>query len=91
MGEQYGFNGFGKGPQIDPYNQGPSNGNGYFPSPQMNNGPPPPPKHAASPAPIKLNNSGGSPPPMSGRPNTLSKNQGDDKRRSWFKRRFSKD
>ncbi|OAL07475.1 hypothetical protein IQ06DRAFT_264490 [Phaeosphaeriaceae sp. SRC1lsM3a] len=87
MGEQYGFNGFGKGPQMDPYAQG----NGYFPPPQTNNGPPPPPKHVTQPsAPIKLNNSGGSPPAQGGRPNVLSKNS-DDKRRSWFKRRFSKD
>jgi hypothetical protein len=90
MGEQYGFNGFGKGPQMDQYGQGPSNGNGYFPPPQVQNGPPPPPKHMTPPAPIKLNNSGGSPPVDAGRPNVLSKN-GDDKRRSWFKRRFSKD
>jgi hypothetical protein len=91
MGEQYGFNVSGKGPQMDPYGQGPSNSNGYFPPTQMNNGPPPPPKHVTPPAPIKLNNTGGSPPAEAGRPNTLSKNQGDDKRRSWFKRRFSKD
>lgn len=91
LGEQYGFNGFGQGPQMDTYGQGPSNGNGYFQPPQTNNGPPPPPKHVTPPAPIKLTGSGGSPPTDAGRPNVLSKNGGDDKRRSWFKRRFSKD
>jgi hypothetical protein len=91
MGEQYGFNGFGKGPQMDPYASGQMNGNGQYPPPQMNNGPPAPPKHIVPPAPIKLNNSGGSPPTDAGRPNVLSKNNGDDKRKSWFKRRFSKD
>ncbi|KAH8732743.1 hypothetical protein GQ44DRAFT_601644 [Phaeosphaeriaceae sp. PMI808] len=87
IGEQYGFNGFGKGPQLDSYEP---NGNGNFPQQQTNNGPPPPPKHVTQPAPIKLNNTSGSPPQAGGRPNVLSKN-GDDKRRSWFKRRFSKD
>jgi len=91
MGEQYGFNGFGKGPQMDPYG---SNGNGHFTTPQQNgmhNGPPPPPKHVTPPAPIKLNNSGASPPMDAGTPKVLSKNNNDDKRKSWFKRRFSKD
>jgi hypothetical protein len=41
--------------------------------------------------PIKLDNSVQNPPAASGRPNVLSKNSGDDKRKSWFKRRFSKD
>ncbi|KAH7399375.1 hypothetical protein BKA66DRAFT_162449 [Pyrenochaeta sp. MPI-SDFR-AT-0127] len=91
LGEQYGFNGFGRGPILEEYTQDPPNG-GYFPQQPQNgamNGPPPPPKHATQPAPIKLNSSG---PPASntGRPNLLSKNS-DDKRRSWFKRRFSKD
>jgi hypothetical protein len=90
MGEQYGYNGYGKSSQMDPYGQGPSNGNRYSPPAQMNNGPPPPPKHMTPPAPIKLNNSGGPPPAETGRPAVLSKNS-DDKRRSWFKRRFSKD
>lgn len=87
LGEQYGFNGFGKGPQMDTYGQG----NSYLPQQQMNNGPPPPPKHVQQPAPIKLASNGGSPPAQDGRPKTLSKNNSDDKRRSWFKRRFSKD
>ncbi|EAT88147.1 hypothetical protein HBH56_091620 [Parastagonospora nodorum] len=86
VGEQYGFNGFGQAPQMDTYGQVPNGG--QYP-PQTNNGPPPPPKHVAQPAPIKLTSS--SPPPNSGSPNVLSKNGGDDKRRSWFKRRFSKD
>ncbi|KAJ4372255.1 hypothetical protein N0V83_004029 [Neocucurbitaria cava] len=94
MGEQYGFNGFGQGPNMGGYGQGPSNGG--YPSQQQNGmsgGPPPPPKHVtpvAPPAPIKLGNSTASPSPA-GQPNTLSKNGSDDKRRSWFKRRFSKE
>jgi hypothetical protein len=92
MSDQYAFNGFSKGPQMDQYGQGPSSyGSGQYPPSQMNNGPPPPPKHVTPPAPIKLNTSGGSPAVDAGRPNILSKNSGDDKRRSWFKRRFSKD
>lgn len=90
LSEQYGFNGFGKGPQLDSYGPNASNGTGYFPPPQMQNGPPPPPKHVTPPAPIKLNNTAGSPPGDAGRPNVLSKTN-DDKRKSWFKRRFSKD
>jgi hypothetical protein len=91
VGEQYGFNGFGKGPQMDPYAQGQSNAYpAQYPPPLVNNGPPAPPKHTVQPAPIKLNNSGGSPPANAGKPNVLSKNS-DDKRKSWFKRRFSKD
>jgi hypothetical protein len=95
MGEQYGFNGFGKGPQMqmDPYGQGPGPAGGY-PVPQnngMHSGPPPPPKHVTPPAPIRLNSTGASPPAETGRPNMLSKTSNDDKRKSWFKRRFSKD
>lgn len=92
MGEQYGFNGFGKGPQLDYGNQ---QADGYFPPPRQNgmqNGaPPPPPKHAAQPQTIKLNPTAMSPNADNGRPKVLSKNSNDDKRRSWFKRRFSKD
>jgi len=96
VGEQYGFHGFGKGPQLDPYGKGPSGGDGYFPNQGQNgmhNGaPPPPPKHASPPGgPIKLNPSATSPNADGGRPNVLSKNNNDDKRKSWFKRRFSKD
>jgi hypothetical protein len=91
MGDQYGSNGFGRGPQADQYGQGPSQGYSQYPNPPMNNGPPPPPKHVTPPAPIKLNTSGGSPPADAGRPKVLSKNSNDDKRKSWFKRRFSKD
>lgn len=90
MGEQYGFNGFGRGPNMGDY-QGPSNG-GYYPQQPngMSGGPPPPPKHVTPVAPIKLGSSGPSP-DNAGRTNVLSKNGSDDKRRSWFKRRFSKD
>ncbi|KAF1840012.1 uncharacterized protein K460DRAFT_215127 [Cucurbitaria berberidis CBS 394.84] len=93
MSEQYGYNGYGRGQNMGDFGQGPSNG-GYYPQQQQNGangGPPPPPKHVTQPAPIKLNSSG----PSSGtadNPHVLSKNNGgDDKRRSWFKRRFSKD
>ncbi|KAL5116965.1 hypothetical protein ACEQ8H_005183 [Pleosporales sp. CAS-2024a] len=87
--QQYGYNGFGQAPQMDGYGYG--QGNAYFP-PNASNGPPAPPKHVTPPAPIKLSGSGGSPRADSARPNVLSKNSsGDDKRRSWFKRRFSKD
>ena len=104
MGDQYGFNGFGRGPIMEEYShQGPPNG-GHFngpPPPPAHNGmpsqngmPPPPPKHVNQPAPIKLNSSGAPPSEMT-RPNTLSKqnsNTGNgDKRKSWFKKRFSKD
>lgn len=86
MSDQFGSNGYGRGPQTDPYGQGPTNGNGYFSSP------PPPPKHATPPAPIKLNGSTTSSTTAGAGPTVLSKkNSNDDKRRSWFKRRFSKE
>lgn len=107
MGEQYGFSGFGGGPQpiLEEYGNdaGPSN-NGYFPPqhnagnvpppvPMKTAGPPPPPAH--NPNMIKLTNSQGQGPPPAngGRPNVLSRKstEASDKRRSWFKRRFSKD
>jgi hypothetical protein len=91
MGDQYGSNGYGRGPQADPYGQQPSHGYPQYPTPQMNNGPPPPSKHITPPAPIKLGTSGGSPPADAERPKVLSKNSNDDKRKSWFKRRFSKE
>ncbi|KAH6638131.1 hypothetical protein C7974DRAFT_390933 [Boeremia exigua] len=74
---------------------------GYFPQqqqqpqqPQQYNAAPPPPPQSAKPqpkaAPIKLG--GGGEAAGGGRPGVLRKeSQGDDKRRSWFKRRFSKD
>lgn len=83
LGEKYGLTGFGRGPIIEEYGQGPLNGG--HPQQQRNNQPgppPPPPKHATPPVPPKSNNAV--------RPAVLSKNS-DDKRRSWFKRRFSKD
>ncbi|KAF1833278.1 hypothetical protein BDW02DRAFT_570158 [Decorospora gaudefroyi] len=95
MGEQYGFNGFGRGPIMEEYSQqAPANANYFPPAPPQNGMPPPPPKHVTQPAPIKLNNSG-PPPTEMNRPKTLSKNNSDagngEKRKSWFKRRFSKD
>lgn len=94
MGDQYGYNGSYRGPIMEEYGQGqgPAQQGPYYPQ-QHSAVPPPPPKHVTPPAPIKLNNSGQAP-PDAGRPNLLSKNStsgGDDKRRSWFKRRFSKD
>jgi hypothetical protein len=96
MGEQHGFNGFGRGPIMEEYPQATG---GYFggaqPPPAQSGMPPPPPKHVTAPAPIKLNSSG-APPAELARPNTLSKQNSTtgangDKRKSWFKRRFSKD
>lgn len=99
MGEQYGFTGFGGGPIMEeggqrnsyfaqqPQQQ--SNGNGYGspPAPPQKNGPPTPPVHGQ---PIKLTKSNAS--------NGLAHANGasqdrpsPEKRRSWFKRRFSKD
>ena len=102
MGEQYGFNGFGRGPIMEEYPQASGSYFGGAPPPPAHNGvpsqngmPPPPPKHVVAPAPIKLNSSGAPPTEMT-RPNTLSKENSNigangDKRKSWFKRRFSKD
>jgi hypothetical protein len=102
MHEQYGSNGFGRRPIMEEYEQRPP-GAGYFPPPvpqhnnmpSQNGIPPAPPKHLAQPAPIKLNSSGAPPSSEAGRPAMVSKKSsaaGDnDKRKSWFKRRFSKD
>ncbi|CBX95529.1 hypothetical protein IAQ61_004361 [Plenodomus lingam] len=92
MGDPFGYSSFNRGPIREEYGQqGPSQQQGpYFPSQQQNQGvPPPPPKHATPSAPIKLGNSG---PPDAGahRPPLASK-KSDDKRKSWFKKRFSKD
>jgi len=97
MGAQYGFNGFGRGPIMEEHS-----GPGYFTQPQQqhpshngmpsqNGVPPPVPKHATPPPPIKLGSSG--PTSTEQRPSTLSKKGSDagEKRKSWFKRRFSKD
>ncbi|KAF2855508.1 hypothetical protein T440DRAFT_156367 [Plenodomus tracheiphilus IPT5] len=96
-GDQYGYSGNNRGPIMEEYGQqGPSQQQqgGYFPSPQQqnNNVPPPPPKHSTPSAPIKLGSSG---PSATGagaeaeRPPLVSKDT-DDKRKSWFKKRFSK-
>ncbi|KAF3040144.1 hypothetical protein E8E12_009057 [Didymella heteroderae] len=93
MGEQYGANGYG-GPIREEQQQ---QHGGYFPGQQHQYGAPPPPPHAAKPvqpkaAPIPLGagEAGAAP---AGRPGVLRKESsgGEDKRRSWFKRRFSKD
>ncbi|KAJ4296234.1 hypothetical protein N0V90_006279 [Kalmusia sp. IMI 367209] len=99
LGEQYGFQGFGGGPNLDKYQNGmgPSN-NGYAvqrPNGTLNYGAPPPvpTKQGVPPAgnnPIKLTKSGEGPANGDGRPAVLQR-QNTDKRKSWFKRRFSKD
>ncbi|KAF1944079.1 hypothetical protein EJ02DRAFT_108440 [Clathrospora elynae] len=98
LGEQYGFSGFGRGPIMEEHSQqGPPNG-GYFPPappqhngmPQQNGVPAPPPKQATPNVPIKLGSSG-PPAANAARSADVSKSSNDDKRRSWFKRRFSKE
>lgn len=97
QGDQYGTNGYG-GPREE---YGGQQGN-YFPNQQQQQpqqqqfgGPPPPPQHAAQAAqprvPIKLGGGSGSAEPA-GRPDVLRKESagGDEKRKSWFKKRFSK-
>lgn len=95
--EQYGFQGFGGGPILEEYpaaqNMGgypvqPSYGaNGY--NGQNGYGAPPPVPAKAQP--IKLGQpSQGPSANAGGRPAVLQR-QNTDKRRSWFKRRFSKD
>lgn len=103
--EQYGFQGFGGGPILEEYpaahNMGgypvqPSHGaNGLNNGPNGYNGqngyggvPPPVPAKAQ---PIKLGQSDGAPPSNSGGRPAVLQRQNTDKRRSWFKRRFSKD
>ncbi|CAI6332176.1 unnamed protein product [Periconia digitata] len=95
-GEQYGFTGFGAGPILEEngqqrnsyFAQPPSNGNGHgVPPVPQKNGPPPPPVHGQPIKLTKTNGSNGSPAANSNsqaRPNA-------EKRKSWFKRRFSKD
>jgi hypothetical protein len=94
MGEQYPVSSYG-GPIREEYGQ---KQEGYYPNQQQQQfgGPPPPPPHAAKAmpprVPIKLDGGSGSAEPV-GRPGMLRKEstEGGDKRRSWFKRRFSKD
>ncbi|KAJ4359346.1 hypothetical protein N0V95_002270 [Ascochyta clinopodiicola] len=95
MGEQYGNNGYA-GPTREAYGQ--QQGGGYPPNqqPQQFGGAPPPPPHAAKAVPprvpIKLGGGEGGA-EAAGRPSVLRKESagGEDKRKSWFKRRFSKD
>lgn len=96
--DSYGANGYG-GPIREEYGQQQQQQGGYFPNQQQQYGtPPPPPPHAAKPvppkaaAPIKLGAPEGGAVPA-GRPGVLRKESagGEDKRKSWFKRRFSKD
>ena len=92
MGDQYGYSGFHRGPIMEEHGreQGLPQQGGHLPPPQQSNGvPPPPPKHATPSAPIKLGNSG---PPVAGanRPPVAVK-KAEEKRKSWFKRRFSKE
>lgn len=96
--DQYGASGYG-GPIREEYGQ--QQQGGYFTPPQSQQyGAPPPPAHATKPmpptpkaAPIKLGGGEGEGAAPAGRPGVLRKESagGDEKRRSWFKRRFSKD
>jgi hypothetical protein len=101
MGEQYGFSGFGGGPQpiLEEYGNGagPSQ-NGYMPQQRVGTNGPPVPTKAGPPVPthnpnmIKLTSSQGQGPPPANKPNVLSRKNtdGSEKRKSWLKRRFSK-
>jgi hypothetical protein len=100
LGEQYGFSGFGGGPQpiLEEYgNRQGYPGNAIFQQQHSNLPPPLPAKTNAPPANnpnvIKLSNSQGQGAPAVGgdRPNVLSRKSTEDKRKSWFKKRFSKD
>lgn len=93
LGEQYGFQGFGGAPILEEYpNPSAPLNNGYgVQQPQANgysgqNGPPVPAKNA----PIKLGQPTGAPANGAARPAVLQR-QNTEKRKSWFKRRFSKD
>jgi hypothetical protein len=99
LGEQYGFNGFGGGPQpiLEEYGNGPSRSNGYYYQPLQDPSlPPPVPAKANPPANnpnvVKLSGQQGAPPTQGNRPNVLQRNSTDasGKRKSWLKRRFSK-
>jgi hypothetical protein len=103
-GEQYGFQGFGGAPILEEYPNGEGSSyshNGYPQQQQQyNGGPPPISKNAGPPVPpqhnpnmIKLTktNSQGQAAAGAGKPNVLQRQQSTDKRKSWFKRRFSKE
>ncbi|KAF2132899.1 hypothetical protein P153DRAFT_364154 [Dothidotthia symphoricarpi CBS 119687] len=81
---EYGYNGYNGGaPMMEQRGH-----QGQFSQPQNAYVPPPVAKKAM---PIKLGGGAGGPPPASeNRPAMVSKNS-EDKRRSWFKKRFSKD
>ncbi|KAF1969018.1 hypothetical protein BU23DRAFT_582948 [Bimuria novae-zelandiae CBS 107.79] len=105
MGEQYGFQGFGGGPILEEYQNGmESSSNGYAvqrprgnpnygapapPVPMKQGLPPPPPAHANKSVKLtksndaQTSNGENRPAPLQG--------QSAEKRKSWFKRRFSKD
>lgn len=104
LGEQYGFSGFGGGPQyqgpiLEEFGSGPgpSSLGGHYPQqqyPTHSNIPPPVPTKKPLPpinTNINLNNQSG-PPAQASRPNVLSRKSTSDegKRKSWLKRRFSK-
>ncbi|KAF2146934.1 uncharacterized protein K452DRAFT_283136 [Aplosporella prunicola CBS 121167] len=107
LNEQYGFNGFGGDPIAEEYdyaNRGyapPVNGyrNGGYPQ-QDYSSPPQPPPHAARPNGNMIKLGDGPPPqPISGATNGAAaaprrpqvQTADSDKRKSWFKRKFSKD
>jgi hypothetical protein len=93
LAEQYGFSGFGGGPILEEY---PVNRpqDGHLPqAPNGMNGAPAPPPHrtvANNPNVIKLGSGESQAPAVGG--GKLSRNDTkEEKRKSWFKRRFSKD
>jgi len=101
-GEQYGFQGFGGAPILEEYPNGggSSYGQNGYPQQQYNGGTPPIPRNAGPPAPPKHNpnmikltktNSQGQAAAGAGKANVLQREQSNDKRKSWFKRRFSKE
>lgn len=94
LGEQYGFQGFGNNPVLEEYASGPAR-QGYFvpqPTPHGVQGPPPVPAKTGPPPPGRKPVATGTPAQANGgaRPAVMQR-QNTDKRKSWFKRRFSKD
>ncbi|USP77043.1 hypothetical protein yc1106_04317 [Curvularia clavata] len=94
MSHQYAFmNNFGRGPIMEEFGDGQNNfSKRPSPPPQQNGIPPQPPKHAAQPATIQLGG-GNAPATEAQRPKMLSKNSSNagEKRKSWLKKRFSRD
>lgn len=93
LGEQYGFNGFGGNPIAEEYdyNNNEYDQQNYAPAPAVGNGAYYNQNQGAPPVPSKM---GDGPPqqPITAAPARRPVMNGDgEKRKSWFKRRFSKD